>query len=191
MEDNPFNVNVTLVNASLEWKVTIFCDFDFETFPFDAQTCPYRIRNSGSPLIRKILFDPDHKYHYERSYEASGFDVITAFVGNGYTKRGQNESMDRIGFNITMKRIIQPYLFQYFIPSMAIVLVSFISFLVPLTSIPGRIALVVTQFLTLTNIFIHQLVSYTRYSYPFNSLCSNNLIFLKKYTRIECLDVSF
>ena len=110
------------------------------------------------------MFDPDHKHHYEKRYEASGFDVITSFVGNDYTKRGQNESMDRIGFNITMKRIIQPYLFQYFLPCMAIVVVSFISFLVPLTAIPGRIALVVTQFLTLTNIFIHQMVSNITYS---------------------------
>ena len=44
---------------------------------------------------------------------------------------------------------------------MAIVVVSFISFLVPLTAIPGRIALVVTQFLTLTNMFIHQMVSFS------------------------------
>ena len=176
MEDNPFNVNVTLVNASLEWKVTIFCNFDFEAFPFDTQTCPYRIRNSGSPLIRNTLFDPEHKYHYERRYDACGFNVITELVGNDYLKGNQNESMDRIGFNITMKRIIQPYLFQYFLPCMAIVVVSFISFLVPLTAIPGRIALVVTQFLTLTNIFIHQMVS----NMLSDALCSNNLIFLQK-----------
>ena len=165
MADNPFNSNVTLVNASLEWKVTIFCEFNFDSFPFDTQKCPYRMRNLGSRRVTRLLFDPHGLHHYKKRYEASGFDVITKVVGNEYMTTGQNESLGKIGFDITMKRVIQPYLFQYFLPCMAIVAVSFISFLVPLTSIPGRIALVVTQFLTLTNIFIHQMVSYIIFSY--------------------------
>ena len=38
-------------------------------------------------------------------------------------------------------------------------MIAIISFIIPLSSIPGRVALVVTQFLTLTNIFIHSTVS--------------------------------
>ena len=65
-----------------------------------------------------------------------------------------------VGFNVTLVRIIQPYLYQYYFPSIAIVVVSQISFMIPLSATPGRIALVVTQFLTLTNIFIHQMVKF-------------------------------
>ena len=65
----------------------------------------------------------------------------------------------KCGFDVTLARMIQPYLFQYYFPSIAIVVVSQISFIIPLSAIPGRIGLIVTQFLTLTNIFIHQMVS--------------------------------
>ena len=64
------------------------------------------------------------------------------------------------GFNITLKRKISAYLYTYYLPCLAIVVVSQVSFILPLSSIPGRIGLVVTQFLTLTQIFISQMVWY-------------------------------
>ena len=67
------------------------------------------------------------------------------------------------GFDITLERMVQPFLYMYYLPCMAIVLVSQISFIIPLSSIPGRVALVVTQFLTLTNIFIHQTVRFMHF----------------------------
>ena len=53
---------------------------------------------------------------------------------------------------------MQPYMMKYYIPTMAVVLVSEIGFVIPLTAIPGRVALLVTQFLTLVNLFIYQMV---------------------------------
>ena len=101
------------------------------------QVKDFRIKSSGNS--------------FEWKQEAAGFNVVIENVGNF-----ANES---IGFNITLERIIQPYLYQYYFPAIAIVVVSQISFMIPLSASPGRIALVVTQFLTLTNIFIHQIVS--------------------------------
>ena len=63
-----------------------------------------------------------------------------------------------IGLQIKMKRLVRPFVYQYYLPCISIVLVSFMSFVVPLSAIPGRVALVVTQCLTLTNLFIHQRV---------------------------------
>ena len=42
----------------------------------------------------------------------------------------------------------------------AIVVVSIMGFIIPASAIPGRVALLVTQFLTLINLFIYQMVSY-------------------------------
>ena len=65
---------------------------------------------------------------------------------------------DMVGFNIQMFRGIQPFILEFYLPCIAIVLVSQISFVIPLTALPGRVALLVTQFLTLTNLFIHAMV---------------------------------
>ena len=74
------------------------------------------------------------------------------------TKDGYFDNLSEVGFNITMQRVQQPYLLKYYLPCVAIVAVTQISFHIPPDAIPGRIALLVTQFLTLTNLFISEQV---------------------------------
>ena len=89
-----------------------------------------------------------------------GFELDLRYSGTfiKYNDSMQNGS-DTFGFNITLERMIQPYIYQYYLPCISIVVVSQISFVIPLSAIPGRVGLVVTQFLTLTNLFIHQMVN--------------------------------
>ena len=70
-----------------------------------------------------------------------------------------NDCWTSFGYEIKLKRQPAKYLFQYYIPCITIVVASTLSFIIPPSAAPGRIALVVTQFLTLTNIFIYQMVS--------------------------------
>ena len=72
---------------------------------------------------------------------------------------GYFDNLFEIGFNITMKRVQQPYILKYYLPCVAIVTVTQVSFYIPHDAIPGRVALLVTQFLTLTNLFISEEVS--------------------------------
>jgi hypothetical protein len=156
-----FNDEFIKVTALKSWTATIFCKFDFSLFPFDTQNCAFLQFGSAEDLQ---IISSCRKIHASEKYKLVGFDVLLSPVGcfgNDIGIKGtttKKQWMD-IGFNITLKREVQPYLYQYYFPSIAIVAVSFISFIIPLSAIPGRIALVVTQFLTLTNIFIHQMVS--------------------------------
>ena len=153
------------VTALKSWKATIFCKMDFSLFPFDSQTCAFL--QFGSTQNLKIISNCGRIPANEK-YKLNGFDVLLSPIG-AYCENpevldssGQNPTQYQwtdTGFNITLKRIIQPYLYKYYFPSIAIVIVSFISFIIPLSAMPGRIVLVVTQFLTLTSIFIHQMVS--------------------------------
>ena len=88
----------------------------------------------------------------------SGFDIITLFI--------DDDSDNDIEIHLFMKRRVTPFFFKYFVPCMAIVAVSQISFIIPPNAIPGRIGLIVTQFLTLTNIFIYQMVSFDSFYMP-------------------------
>ena len=156
------------VTALKKWKATIFCKMDFSLFPFDSQLCVFL--QFGSTQDLKIISNCGRLPANENN-RPDGFDVFLSPLGaycdtlhesgnsNGDKEPTQHRWTDT-GFNITLKRIIQPYLYQYYFPSIAIVIVSFISFIIPLSAIPGRIVLVVTQFLTLTNLFIHQMVSH-------------------------------
>merc|ERR1719166_797759 len=57
------------------------------------------------------------------------------------------------GFEMILKRHVSHYIITYYLPSGLFVVVSWISFLVPPDVIPGRMALLVTLFLVLVNIF--------------------------------------
>ena len=57
------------------------------------------------------------------------------------------------GFEMVLRRKVPPYLITWYLPSAMFVLVSWISLLIPPENVPGRMALLITLFLVLVNIF--------------------------------------
>ena len=166
LTSNPFHENVTLVRATMEAKFTIFCPFSYRNYPMDTQNCKFRIGAKLSRNFQLRLYDPGQKYHnYYKIVDHLGFDISKEFVAARSRKKN---GRIYIGFDVTMNRIPRPFIYQYYLPSMAIVLVSQLSFIVPLSAIPGRIALVVTQFLALTNIYIQQMVGHIHNLHNYN-----------------------
>ena len=153
--NNRISSNSTALNLTVEHRTTLYCDFELKQFPFDTQKCQVHSVTRDPDRLQVWLYDPQNQsLHSTKSYETAGFTVLVCF--SNFT--------NGVGFDVELKRLVLPYIFQYYLPCISIVLVSFISFIVPLSSLPGRIGLIVTQFLTLTNIFIHQIVSFL-YSY--------------------------
>ena len=136
------------------------CPFDFSRFPFDRHRCP---------LEMVLYFDWNLTIHNERkhrtSYGADGFEIKTHNIGP-YSDYISSLSLPLtiFGIDVHAKRNISKYIFTYYLPSITIVLASSVSFIIPLSAIPGRVALVVTLFLTLINIFIHQMVNISSFS---------------------------
>ena len=147
------------------WKATILCQFDFLLFPFDTQHCAF-LQFGGTPDLHIISIC--RPIATKGKYKLNKFEVSYSPVGAMCSQENSSDQSLKLsfvdtGFNITLKRKISAYLYTYYLPCLAIVVVSQVSFIVPLSSIPGRIGLVVTQFLTLTNLFIHQMVKKFKY----------------------------
>ena len=141
---------VVVVHITIQGRATIYCDFDYTLYPLDTQICYFRIDT-------KKVNDFQLKFNSLNSsaseiYESCGFSITTSVM---YTDGIHNMA----GFDLHMERIIKPYIFQYYLPCIAIVVMSQISFIIPLSAIPGRVALVSTLFLSLTNIYINQMVN--------------------------------
>merc|ERR1719225_1631860 len=66
---------------------------------------------------------------------------------------GQLGNFSLAGFEMVLTRYVSTYIITYYLPSGLFVIVSWISFLIPMDVIPGRMALLVTLFLVLVNIF--------------------------------------
>ena len=148
--------NTSIIWAYKHWKADISCEFNLRSYPMDTQNCRFEQTTFWSTLL---LHQGDNMGIWK--YNRNGFYITISYTGAlvQFDEPFQDITNNTFGFDITLERMVQPFLYQYYLPCMAIVLVSQISFIIPLTSIPGRVALVVTQFLTLTNIFIHQTVS--------------------------------
>ena len=140
----------TTVELKYEIKTTIYCKFEYSKYPMDSQKCSVKIGSASAAAIF-VLNEHDRAYHVSTNYGAVGLNLAIEFFGN-------DKGINSVGFHIKMKRILRPFMMKYYIPSIAIVIVSEIGFMVPLTAIPGRVALLVTQFLTLVNLFIYQMV---------------------------------
>ena len=154
-----FSPNRTLVWSRIEWSVTFACSFDFSNFPFDDNLCKFRMRSENVNVTIHQQTVPFLDNIVEK--DAEGFKVTLrpmTYKPKCNPILGMYSS--EFGINIELKRQLKKYIFQYYMPCIAIVIASSFSYIIPLSLTPGRIALVVTQFLTLTNIFIHQMVSY-------------------------------
>ena len=146
----------TGIEMRYEIKTTVFCQFDHSTYPMDNQTCEISFGSGSSSAIFALY---DWKQDFPNQHQESiikrtdDFEVSMSFFDQG-TCHGNNI----VGITVEMKRVTTSFILKYYIPCMAIVLVSVIGFVFPISAIPGRTALLVTQFLTLINLFISQMV---------------------------------
>ena len=152
-----------VVWSQIEWRVTISCPFNFSTFPFDENECSFPMM---LPFNWNLTISNENRH--ATSYNADGFEIECHSFGpySGYLKV-LGFPWTKFGLNVHVKRHISKYIFEYYLPTITIVMASSVSFIIPLTAIPGRVALVVTQFLTLTNIFIHHMVITLNFFRPF------------------------
>ena len=68
-----------------------------------------------------------------------------------------NTSMPNFTWKIDLKRILVPYIFETFIPMATMVIVSWISFIVPPEIVPGRAGILVTLLLVLTTFHLREM----------------------------------
>ena len=144
------------VVAIFKWIVQVSCNMEFSKYPFDRHTCPILITAEN---INVALFSPPKPPNLDKDQEtAKGFLLETDNIAI-YSYNPLYGRINPFGFNVTMTRQLEPYIYQYYIPCAVVVLTSFVSFIISFTSLPARVSLIVTIFLTLTNMFLHQMVS--------------------------------
>ena len=167
-----------LVDYVFNAEVTISCDFLYRAYPMDEQHCELRMgsishgRNLEFVLWSKVPGVAFHDSKFDspppETFDMKGFHMTVEKTTDNFTyctsdsmkkiKLCKEKHIQHVVFDIQMKRLFQPFFMHYYAPCIAIVLVTQTSFIIPPDCIPGRVALLVTQFLTLVNIFIDQQV---------------------------------
>ena len=142
----------TLVMYNMEAQVELHCNFLFENFPMDTQYCEFTMNSSYPyPDIVHLSFEQGQFGNTHKNLHTDDFMMEVIFQ--------HNSNQTGVHMIIQLQRCILPYVIRYYLPCMAIAIVSLINFCIPLECIAARVTLLVTQFLTLTNILISQQVS--------------------------------
>ena len=146
-----------IVLYSQATHITFICPMRFDKFPLDTQTCKFQVGSysyddtimrfvtkgagySASKMGNSIALDYAIKIEKLKPVDA-------VFLG------GSLGNFSLAGFEMVLHRYVSTYIITYYLPSGLFVIVSWISFLIPMDVIPGRMALLVTLFLVLVNIF--------------------------------------
>ena len=142
-------------------KVTISCNFDFLMFPFDKHQCylkfinPYYVKDQGkftptsiyvksssTNLTEEPLLIKDHKLPYE---------ITVASIPTGlYFLTKYTHTTSGIVFNLERNDIGQ-LIGGFFWPTGIFTIISLVSFLIDPDMVPGRLGLLLTVFLIITN----------------------------------------
>jgi len=136
-------------------RITFICAMTFEAFPLDVQTCLFQV-GSFNFDNRKMVFEsylvpvmPNHT----KSILDYDVQITTLRPEATFFVPAETGNYSVTGFEMIMKRRVSHYMITYYLPSSLFVVVSWTSFLIPSDDIQGRMALLVTLFLVLVNIF--------------------------------------
>ena len=152
-----FPSNTMLVTSSVNQRIVITCvdDVTYSYFPHDIHNCKLKMKSYYVNATMDINIKKGNKKFY-RSHNLAGFKISNSIIPETKIKRSSSSGIEYTEFGVVMRfeRRFKDYFYRYFLPCILIVTASTVSFIIPLSALPGRLALVVTLFLTLTNMFL-------------------------------------
>merc|ERR1719474_894648 len=133
-------------------EVIIACPMKFAAYPLDHQTCKFLVGSyihDADQIMFTGSYGHDIANQRAQQYEllAEELDYNDTFIFHA------NRTFSQTGFQVQLRRRRTPVLLQVYLTTGLFVIVSWISFIVPPEVVPGRMALLVTLFLVLVNIF--------------------------------------
>ena len=137
---------------------------DFSKFPMDQQECKLK---TGSPNldVNHIVFKSQHILEETFVKDTKEINYISIADKENWNETFRDGTFSMVGLTIRFTRPMLPFVLEFYLPCAGMVVLSWISFIISPTAIPGRTTLLVTLFLVLTNYFGNMQVN----------ICLNNL----------------
>ena len=158
----------SFVEYKISFKASVYCKFDFQGYPSDKSLCRF-IFGSHYDNIRYIFLDED----LGNNHTITGLHDCKLAMTNGSILENLSFK-NNIGLDITISRLMRPFIYRYLIPCIGFAALSSISMFIPINSVQPRVGLSVTLLLTTLNLYLNQLV---RTLFIFNFSLYNRLVF--------------
>merc|ERR1712013_564315 len=140
------------INYELNVHITISCQMNFDDYPLDAHTCQFQV-GSYYDTQDTVTCKAHTIYDQDRQRSLQHFLEIEDLPECFHTVDIPSGIYSACGFQVKLQRKQMQYVVQVYLPSFMFVVTSWVSFLIKPEVVPGRMALLVTLFLVLINIF--------------------------------------
>ncbi|XP_073671468.1 gamma-aminobutyric acid type A receptor subunit zeta isoform X1 [Paramisgurnus dabryanus] len=146
--------NGTVLYA-LRITTTVACNMDLTKYPMDRQTCTLQLESWGYN-VKDVVF------HWTRGNQSvSGLDNLQLAqytLEDHYTSESEavyeTGNYPKLIFHFKLKRSILYFILETYVPSSALVVLSWVSFWISQSSVPARICIGVTTVLTMTTLMM-------------------------------------
>jgi len=140
------------INYELGVRVTISCKMIFDDYPLDSHQCQFQV-GSYYDTIETVTCSSQFIYNTKRQRSLQHYISIQPLSRSYSVVDLPSGHYAACGFQVNLQRKQMQYQIQVYLPSFMFVVTSWVSFLIKPEVVPGRMALLVTLFLVLINIF--------------------------------------
>ncbi|TRY91072.1 hypothetical protein DNTS_028525, partial [Danionella cerebrum] len=145
--------NGTVLYA-LRITTTVACSMDLTKYPMDRQTCMLQLERGYN--VKDVVF-----YWTRGNQSVSGLDHLQLAqytLEDHYTSESEavyeTGNYPKLIFHFKLKRSILYFILETYVPSSALVVLSWVSFWISQSSVPARICIGVTTVLTMTTLMM-------------------------------------
>ena len=130
--------NDSEIHYEIEANVNFRCNMKFDYFPMDVNFCPFTL------YVEKMNMNISDSIAIldSESMKAEPFEIELGVLESKY-----GEAI----LEFVIRRRLSPFIMKYYLPSIGIVFISQMSFLINPEQLPARVAVLVTSFLILSN----------------------------------------
>ncbi|XP_022905764.2 gamma-aminobutyric acid receptor subunit beta-like isoform X3 [Onthophagus taurus] len=151
------------ITYGMRFTTTLACMMDLHYYPLDSQNCTVEIEN-GYTVSDVVMYWKDTPVRGVEEAELPQFTII------GYETNDRKEKLatgvyQRLSLSFKLQRNIGYFVFQTYLPSILIVMLSWVSFWINHEATSARVALGITTVLTMTTISTGVRSSLPRISY--------------------------
>ncbi|KAJ8949683.1 hypothetical protein NQ314_008145, partial [Rhamnusium bicolor] len=152
------------ITYGMRFTTTLACMMDLHYYPLDSQNCTVEIESYGYTVMDVVMYWKATPVRGVEEAELPQFTII-GYETNDRKERLATGIYQRLSLSFKLQRNIGYFVFQTYLPSILIVMLSWVSFWINHEATSARVALGITTVLTMTTISTGVRSSLPRISY--------------------------
>lgn len=152
------------ITYGMRFTTTLACMMDLHYYPLDSQNCTVEIESYGYTVSDVVMYWRDEPVVGVEDAELPQFTIV-GWETNERKIKLATGTYQRLSLSFKLQRNIGYFVFQTYLPSILIVMLSWVSFWINHEATSARVALGITTVLTMTTISTGVRSSLPRISY--------------------------